>query len=546
MSSRALTLLALLAAATTTACDASSHALGDLFDPGTSRALPQTTSARSKGTLFVGRAADAIGLDPARSTDNESVEVCEQIFDHLVRYQAGSTDVLPSLATSWEVSPNGLVWTFHLRRGVKFHDGTDFDAEAVRFSFDRQLEKGHPYHMPDFTYWETNYATIVKAIEVVDPLTVKITLFRSYAPFLATLAMFPVSIVSPAAVAKYGDQFPEHPVGTGPFIFESWTHGDRIVLTRNDAYWDGRPRLDRLVFRFIPDARQRLVALEGGAIDVAYGLLPEELQYVQLHPDLQLLRIAGENVVYLAMHTQKPPFDDVVVRQAVNYAVNKVPIVKLVYQGLAVPATGALPPTIWAYKKDVQDYPYDPVKAKALLEQEREAGRFDASKKYRLLVPRTPRPYLLNPELVGRVIQRNLEAVGLSTELVVQDLDKHLADVQTGKHDLCILGWAGDNADPDNFLYILLDSDNAIPGLARNVAFYVNPRVHGLLSWAQSTNDRAERERDYGEAQTLIAADAPWVPLAHSQVAVAAHNNVEGLAIHPSAIIYYQSVWLGP
>jgi peptide/nickel transport system substrate-binding protein len=527
-------------------CDSASRAMSDLFDPGTSRELPPAVAARHKGTLFVGRAADAIGLDPARYTDNESVEVCEQIFDHLVRYREGSTDVAPALATSWDVSGDGLAWTFHLRRGVKFHDGTDFDAEAVRFSFERQLDKNHPYHMPDFLYWQTNYATIVKSIDVVDPLTVRITLFRSYAPFLSILAMFPVSIVSPAAVEKWGPEFPEHPIGTGPFKFDSWTHGDRIVLERNDGYWDGRPRLDRIVFRYIADARQRLVELEGGAIDVAYGLLPEELQYVQLHPDLQLLKTAGENVAYLAMHTQKPPFDNVVVRQAVNYAVNKVPIVKLVYQGLAVPATGALPPTMWGYRKDVQDYPYDPGKAKALLDQEAAAGRFDASKRYTIYVPRQPRVYLPNPELVGRVIQQNLEAVGVKTDLVVQDLDKDLADVEIGKHDLCILGWAADNSDPDNFLYLLLDSDNAIPGLARNVAFYINPHVHGLLSWAQSTNDRAERERDYGQAQELIAADAPWVPLAHSQVAVAAHTNVQALTIHPSSIIYYDKVWIGP
>lgn len=533
---------ALLAVLLALACN--SRSVGDLFDPSLDTAAPSESSERGSDTLIVGRAADAIGLDPARYTDNESVEVCEQIYEHLVRYKPESLEVEPALALSWEVTPDGTQWTFKLRPGVRFHDGTPLDADAVVFSFERQLRKEHPFHLPDFMYWETSFATIVKDVRKVDDLTVRITIYRPYAPFLSSLAMFPVSIVSPTAVRTWGEDFTRHPVGTGPFRFVAWAPGDRIVLERWDGYWGKKPRLKRLVFRHIPDARQRLVALEGGAVDVAAGILPEELQFVELHPDLVLHKIPGQNVAYLAMNTMRAPWGQVAVRHAVNHAVNKEPIVKLVYQGLAVPARGALPPTLWSYREDVATYPYDPARARALLDEAERAGTFDCRKKYRFYAPRTARSYLPDPEQVARVIQRNLQEVGIQTELILNDFGTHLLAVERGEHDLCLLGWAGDMGDPDNFLYLLLDRDNAVPGLARNVAFYSSAQVHGLLSWAQSTHDRAEREKYYREAQAIIANDAPWVPLAHSQIAVAAHENVRGLSIHPSALIYYAGVWL--
>ena len=518
--------------------------LDELVDPPSDPALGrgEGLGERKADTLIVGRAADAIGLDPARQTDNESVEACEQIFEHLVRYQPDSTDVEPSLAVAWKVTDNGTLWTFTLRDGVRFHDGTPLDAAAVVFSFERQRDPFHPFHAADMVYWDNSFRNIVK-VEAVDAMTVQIRVDRPYAPLLASLAMFPVSIVSPAAVKKWGDDFNRHPVGTGPFRFASWTPGDRIVLERHEGYWGPRARLSRLVFRHIPDARQRLVALEGGAVDVAYALLPEELQYVELHPDLKLHRIAGQNVAYLAMNTTKPPFDDVRVRQAVNHAVNKVPIVKLVYQGLGVPASGPLPPTLWSYRGDIVDYPYDKGRARMLLAEAAAHKRLEPGRTYSFYVPRTPRSYLPDPEGVARVIQKNLADVGLGTELVVQDFARHIPDVRAGKHDLCLLGWAGDNGDPDNFLFVLLDRDPTSLAASNNVAFYRNAQLHGLLTYAQESQDHAERERYYRQAQEIVAREAPWVPLAHAQIAVAARRDLGDLRIHPSAIIYYAEVW---
>jgi peptide/nickel transport system substrate-binding protein len=488
-------------------------------------------------TVLVGRGADVLTLDPARVDDAESAEVTEQIYDHLVRYRRDSTEIEPALAVRWEVSGDGKSWTFHLRQGVEFHDGTPLDADAVVFSFDRQRDPNHPYHQPDFNYWESTFRNILR-VEKIDPLTVRIQIERPYAPFLANLAMFPVSIVSPAAVKKWGRDFYKHPVGTGPFRFVEWLPGERVTLEKNPRYWDGAPSIEHLVFVEIRDARQRLVALEGDAIDVAENLSPQDLQFVALHPGLELHRIAGNNVGYLAMNVQHPPFDDVRVRRAVNFAINKTAIVKLTYQGLAKEATSPVPPSMWGHV-DEPLYHYDPREAARLL---KEAGFQQPKVRPKLYAMSTPRTYLQAPETVARIIQHNLRDVGIDIEVVPADIDSMLRITQEGTHDLALLGWTADTGDPDNFLYVLFDPENAEVGSARNAAFYRNAELHGLLAWAQESSDRAERERYYAKAQDVIARDAPWVPLAHAEVVVANRTSLKGVAVHPASMIYFQKV----
>jgi peptide/nickel transport system substrate-binding protein len=489
----------------------------------------------------VGRAADAIALDPARITDLESSEVCEQVFDHLVRYKPGSTEVEPALATSWNVSDQGRVWTFALRRGVKFHDGTLFDADAVVFSFERQRDPKHPFHETDFHYWANTYGNILH-IEKVDTYTVRIVIDRPYAPFLANLAMFPVSIVSPTAVRQWGHEFSRHPVGTGPFRFVEWVPGERIILAANTEYWDGPPHFAHLVYRVLASDRERLVAVESGAVDVAYQIPPKDLAYVQLHPDLHVISVAANNVAFLAFNMMHAPFGDVRVRRAVNHAINKGLIVKLLYQSLAIPAIGPLPPTLWGYDPGLPHYEYDPARARALLRE----ARYDPKLRPRFYVMSTPRPYAPQPERIAEVIARNLHDVGMEVDTVVLPLDQLLEQTSRGEHDVCLRGWTGDNGDPDNFLYPLLDSQAAQNGRTNNVAFYRSAEVHGLLTWAQETSDRPERERLYKRAQRIIANDAPWAPLAHAQMAVAARTSIHSLEIHPSSTVYYRSAWRAP
>ncbi len=496
---------------------------------------------RDAQTLVVGRPADAISLDPARVTDNESVEVIEQLYDPLLRYRPGSSIVEPGLATSWEVDDSGRRWLFHLRRGVRFHDGTPLDADAVVFSFERQRDPHHPYFRRDFEYWHNVYQNIQR-VEKVDTYTVRILIERSYAPFLADLAMYPVSIVSPAAVRRYGDDFEHHPIGTGPFEFVAWEPGQRIALRRSEHYWGTSAAMERLVFEVIADPRQRLVALESGSIDLAQAILPEELQFVALHPELVLHTHPANNVTYLAMNTQQSPFDDRRVRQAVNYAVNKEPIVKLLYQGLATPADGPVPPTQWGHSPARQRYHYDPARARALLAEAAADGAFDPEATYTLYAPTEPRPYLPAPEQTARVLAANLAAVGIRTKLVLQRFRDHVQATQAGKHDLVLLGWVGDNGDPDNFLYVLFDRDNAVVGRARNVAFFRDDDVHELLVAARASSSRRERERLYAQVQERLRREAPWVPIAHSQVAIAARDDLAGVLLNPSAHVHYQNV----
>ncbi len=488
--------------------------------------------------LVVGRPVDALGLDPGRISDSESAEVCEQIYDHLVRYAPGGTEIVPALASSWEVSHDGTVWLFHLRHGVRFHDGTPFDADAVVFNLDRQRDPRHPFHAGS-PFPSEPMLRNVEQVERVDDHTVRVTIERAYAPFLANLAMFSVGMVSPTAVKRWGADYPFHPVGTGPFRFVEWSRGERITLAANPQYWGGAPTLRHLVFTVVRDSRQRLTALEGGAIDVAERLDPADTQFAALDPELKVDRVAGNNVGYLAMNTLHPPFDDERVRRAVNHAVDKAAIVKLVYQGTALPATGPLAPSAWGHV-DLPGYAYDPARARRLLD---EAG-YRPDRPLKLYVMTASRPYLPSPERAARMIARNLADVGMRVEVVENPLEEHLRAVQDNQHDLCLLGWSGDNGDPDNFLYGLLDSDNAELGTAKNLSFFRDVRLHGLLRWAQESQDRAHRLAYYADAQKIIDDRAPWVPLAHAELVVARRADVAHLVLEPTALLHFQPVAL--
>ncbi len=487
---------------------------------------------RDPGALVVAEAAGVIGLDPIRVTDSESIEVGELLFEGLVRWKPGTTDITSGLATSWKAEPDGMTWRFELQTNVVFHDGTPFDANAVKFSFERLLDPKHPNYIKgeDGRYWRSLLKDVAKVV-VIDAHTIEIKTSRPYAPLVGDVAMFP--IVSPAAVGQWGDAFKDHPVGTGPFAFESWTRGEQVVVHRFDRYWGKAPALDRIVFRVIIDARQRLVELESGSVDVATSILPDEQSFVELHPDLVLKSTPGNDISYLAFNSQHPPFDDIRVRRAASFAINKEPIVKLAYQGRAIAADGPLPPTQWGYHKPATRYPYDLVAARKLLAAAIADKRFDPDRVYKLYSLSTPRPYLTQPERVARFLQAALAQVGIKTELVLQPYSEHKRAVEAGEHDLAVFGWVGDTGDPDNFLYVLFHSDNAQVGAAQNIAFYRVPGVDALLTDAQGASDEPTRSGMYAAVQDRIAADAPWVPLAHSELVVAARAELEGLILSP-------------
>jgi peptide/nickel transport system substrate-binding protein len=492
------------------------------------------STTQSGRALVIGQSAGVRTFDPAAVTSAESALIVTQVYETLVRLDRGDRRaVRPWLARSWSVKDGGRSWTFELRRGVHFHDGSQLTADDVVYSFERQRDPKHR-DSRSFPYWRANFSSVQKTTKL-GRYRVRLRLDKPFAPLLRNLGLFAAAIVKP-------NRKPGAPLlGTGPYrFFAKPSPGRRVVLERNTRHWSVRPTLRRLVFEMTGSDRQRLVGLQSGTIDLVYSVPPRDRALVHLHPDLRLHRVGGENVSYLAMNTRRPAFADVRVRRAINHAINKELILKLVFQGYAVAAHGPLPPGMWAHEKDVRRYAYNPKRARQLLKQ---AG-FDTSRRIRLFVMSTPRPYLPAPLLVARIVARNLAQVGLVVELVVNPHKKHLEHVRRGEHDLCLLGWVADNGDPDNFLYVLLDRDNAAAGSAQNVAFFDDARVHRLLIEARHEMNSGKRELLYRKAQKIIAEQAPWVPLAHQDVSIVHRSGLRGIRLDATNSIDFGGVGL--
>ncbi len=495
------------------------------------------------GTLIYGRGGDSVSLDPINVTDGESLIVTRQIFDGLLQYDEKDTSVKPALALSWSVSKDEKVWTFKLRQGVKFHDGTPFNAQAVKFNFDRWKDGKNPYHQGPFEYYYYMFVQgdtdIIKSVDVVDDYTVKFVLEKPLAPFLANLAMTPFAIASPESIKKYGADVGNHPVGTGPFKFVSWDHGDKIVLERNDSYWGGRPYLDKVVFRSIPDNSARFMELQAGSISMMTDPNPDDVPIAEKDKSLKVLLRPSFNVGYMAINMDKKPFDDIRVRQAIAHAINKAAIVKAFFARAQV-AKNPLPPSLWGYNDDVKDYEYDPAKAKKLLADAGYKNGFDTT----LWAMPVPRPYMQQPQKIAEAIQADLAAVGIRAKIVSYDWATYLDKIAYGEHDMCLIGWTGDNGDPDNFIYVFFHSSNAVAGRASNYSFYRSDKVDKLLEDAQKVSDIATRTKLYKQAQQIIHDDCPWVPIVHSTPPLVAKTEVMGYVPHPTQSETFRTVWI--
>ncbi|MFB6468371.1 ABC transporter substrate-binding protein [Cytobacillus sp. Hz8] len=476
------------------------------------------------GTLIFGRGGDSVALDPINATDGESFKITDNVFDTLVSFGKDNTEIEPGLAEKYESTKDGLKYTFHLRKGIKFHDGTDFNADAVVFNFDR-WKKGPA---EEFPYYVSQFGDNIKEVKAVDDYTVEITLNRVVAPFYKNLAMSAFGISSPAAIEKYGDKYKEHPVGTGPFKFVEWKRNDTITLEKNKDYWQkGLPKLDKVVFRTIPDNSARLNALSAGEVDLIDGVNFSDVESIKANKDLQIFYRPSLNVGYLGLTATRGPLKDKKVRQALNYAVDKKALIDAFYAGAADPAKNPIPPTIDGYNDDIKDYPYDPEKAKALL---KEAG-YDNSQTLELWAMPVPRDYMPNGQKVAEALQKNFADVGVKTKIVSYEWATYLDKASKGEADMFLLGWTGDNGDADNFLYALLDEDSIG---SNNYSYFKNDEMHKLLIEAQSTNDQAKRDKLYKKAQEIIKEEAPWIPLVHSTPVIAGKKSVSGYVPHPT------------
>jgi len=487
--------------------------------------------------LVVGQIAEPKSLDPHAVTAVNDFRILMNVYDGLVRYKSGTLEVEPALAESWEISDDGTVYTFTLRQGVSFHDGSAFDAEAVKFNFDRMLDENHPYHDTG-PFPLSFFFGAVETVEAVDAGTVRFTLNAPYAPFLSNLAYPTGLIVSPAAVQEHGKDFGRNPSGTGPFRFAEWESNAKVVVTRNDDHWDGAPGLEAVVYRPITDANTRVAEMLAGGIDLMVEVPPDNVAQFRDDAAFAVHEQAGPHVWFLILNAKEGPFADKRVRQAVNYAIDKKALVDNVLQGTARVAAGPTPPAFaWAYNDALQPYPYDPDKARELIKA---AGHEGAKLTFYVTEGGSG---MLDPVPMGAAIQADLAKVGLEVEIETYEWNTFLGKVNPGlegKADMAEMAWMTN--DPDTLPYLALRTEAWPDKGGFNSGYYSNPEVDRLLDGARRATDQAERAKLYKQMQEIVYEDAPWAFIANWKQNAVSSDRVENFRLEPSFFLLLRDV----
>ena len=499
-------------------------------------AAPAATAQTPEDVLIVGQIAEPKALDPAAVTAVNDFRILMNVFDGLIRYKDGTLEVEPAVATDLTNSGDGTVYTFNLREGVTFHDGTPFNAEAVVFNFERMLNEDHPYHDTG-PFPLAFFFSAVESVEALDDTTVEFTLNAPYAPFLSNLAYPTGLIVSPASVEEHGEEVGRNPVGTGPFTFVEWRSNEAVVVEGNPDYWDGAPGLEALVFRPITDANTRTAEMLAGGIDLMVEVPPVALSEFE-GDGFTVHEQAGPHVWFLILNAKEGPFADKRVRQAANYAVNKEAIVNDVLEGTAEVAAGPTPPAFaWAHNPDLEPYPYNPDRARELLA---EAGAEDAELTFYVTEGGSG---MLDPVAMGTAIQADLEAVGFDVTIETYEWNTFLGEVNPGlegKADMAEMAWMTN--DPDTLPFLTLRSE-ALPDQGGfNSGYYSNPEVDELLEAARVETDQEERARLYREMQEIVQEDAPWVFVANWKQNAVTNDRVDGFSLQPSFFLLLDDV----
>ena len=494
-------------------------------------------AAEGTGTLTLVRGGDSLTLDPARASDSESTMVVGQICEGLVRQKDGGLQVEPALAESWTVSPNGLEWTFRIRRGVRFHDGSPMNAQAAAIAIMRQVNPAHPYHTPGMNTAKSLFEHVAGA-EALDDSTLRIRLTRPSASLLFSLAGFQAPILSPQALAKWGPDIGSHPVGTGPFKFVEWRRGESITLVRNQDYWGGAPRLEGLVIRTIPDAGARFLEFQTRRADAVTGIPPSDLPLLEKMPGVQLLRVAGLNIAFLALNTRRGHLRRVGVRLAVRLALDREALTRLVFGSAGQAASSVLPPALMdtGVVADEPNARGDVAQARALLAQEGLAKGFDVT----LQVMDIPRPYLPEPRRMAQAIRQALAGVGIRVRIVVVPWADYVAVGTRGEHDLCLTGWTFDSPNPHELLRYKFGWDTR-----GNYSHWRSAAFQALVNRTEASRDDAERSALLRQVVHLMALEVPAVPLAHARDTVALREGIKGVVLQPTGatIRFAKAYW---
>ncbi|MDI6771244.1 MAG: ABC transporter substrate-binding protein [bacterium] len=495
------------------------------------------------GTLTIGRPVDAVSLDPHFETTAPGAWIYQMILEPLVT-MGPDMKVRAALATAWRVmSPTRIRFT--LRRDVKFHDGTPFNAAAVKFTFDRAFDPR------SISRW-ASLAGPIKGVEVVDDFTADLVTTEPYAPLLHSAAMVFAGIVSPTAVARLGADFSRRPVGTGPFKFEEWRTNDRITVVRNDDYWGPKAHLDRIVFRVIPEESARMIALRTGEVDMVLVPAPAQLATFARDPGYTLAQATGLRVVFIGMNLTRSPLSDVRVRRALVMASNRKAILQNILEGAAGPSDGILAPGVFGYKSLGLDtlYPYDPARARALIQ---EAGfrpgpdgimQRDGIPLTLTLI--TARGRYFKDAEIAEAYQAQLREIGVRLEISFLEWATVFTMVRAAVLDahMFVLGWVTTTADADYTLLPMFRSDQ-VPPRGWNTWRYFNAEFDKLVDQARTSLSPREREELYGRAQEMIARDIMFVPFYVTKEIALMRSHVKDFVPHP--IEYnqgFQYVWI--
>jgi peptide/nickel transport system substrate-binding protein len=530
------------------------QAPGTTQEPGATQppaATQPTGTGTEGGNLIFVHSADAGTLDPAVESSANSLLPASHIYEGLTEFEPGTTTPMPALATEWDASEDGTEWTFTLRQGVTFHDGTPFNADAVVFNFERWWDTENPYNKgaDQFIYWGYMFqgfkgedTSVLANVEKIDDFTVKLTLNAPNASLLNTLAMENFRFASPTAIQEQGDNYATaegRPVGTGPFMLEEWVKEDHITLARNPDYWGQAPTLDQITFRVIPDASAAFLALQSGQVDIISQWAspgPDQIAQAESDPGIQVVYNPGLNVGYLGINFAKEWAQNENMRRALMHAVDKEGIVATLFAGDAVVAKQFIPPELWGYNDAVEDYAYDPDLAQQYLQAAIDEGVQVPDPMIFYVMP-IGRLYFPQPQQLGEFIQANLADIGLNTQIQSPAWPSpYIDDLSSDgtKHDIFLLGWGGDNGDPDNFLCVFFcGADTQFNNAGSGVGAPPDEEIAQRLREAVQETEFEARERMYQEINQMIADRFISLPIVHRTAPTLMRSNIDGYIPSP-------------